>query len=128
MKKHMISRSWIVFVILVLALLIAIAGIIYGWQAKASSQLASQDRSTAQAAELRANNQLAIAESAKQAALKGQANAERSAQEARNAQATVESDAQQRALVEALTDQEVRAAQEKARLATSRWLAEASFK
>jgi len=112
-----------VLALLGLALVSAVAGIIYGWQAKTDSQFANQSLETAQAAEQRTSNQLARAESTAQAALKQQANAEREAQEARSAQATAESDAQQRALVEALTDQEVQAAQEQARLATSRRLA-----
>jgi WD40 repeat protein len=126
MNTHTNSRTWMALVILVLAVIIAIAGIIYGWQANVNSKIANQSLATAQADEQGMSSQVALAESTAQAALRQQANAEREAQEARTGQATAESDAQQRALVEALTDQEVQAAQEETRLATSRWLAEAA--
>jgi WD40 repeat protein len=109
MNTHTNSRTWMALVILVFAVIIAIAGIIYGWQANVNSKIANQSLATAQADEQGMSSQVALAES--------------TAQEAHNAQATAESDAQQRALVEALTDQEVQAAQEQARLATSRRLA-----
>lgn len=123
MKKISVLPVWMIVAVLGLALILAAAGIIYGWQAYANSRLANQSLATAQSAEQLTRSQLATAESAEQKAAEQQAIAESEAQKARSAQATAESEAQQRATAEAAAAQERETAREQADLATSRWLA-----
>jgi hypothetical protein len=84
MKKEKHQRTWGVWLVLGISLVVAVAGVIYGWQANVNSKIANQGLATAQADEQGMSSQVALAESTAQAALRQQANAERSAQEARD--------------------------------------------
>jgi WD40 repeat protein len=123
-------RIWGLGVMLVLALILAVGGVIYGWQANANSQLANLNLASAQSAEQDARNaaqdsrhQLATAESAGRSAIGQLAIAQSQVQTALNAQATAESAAQLSATAEAQAKQANESLAEQTRLATSRELA-----
>jgi len=123
-------RIWGLGVMLVLALILAVGGVIYGWQANANSQLSNLNLASAQSAEQdarnaarEAKNQLATAEGAGQKALDQLVSAQSQVQTALNAQATAESAAQLSATAEAQAKQANESLVEQTRLATSRELA-----
>jgi WD40 repeat protein len=121
--KEKRQRPWVMWLVSGLTLVVAIAGIIYGWQMNLNYQNANQSLSTVQAAEQLTRYQLATAVSAEQQSRRQQANAESAAQQALSAQATAESAAQQSATAEAQSKQANETLMEQTRQATSRELA-----